>query len=382
MSFYSEAEHQLQHLDDDDLLRLQRVVQTPQGAEIDVADKHLINFSSNDYLGLANNSTIKGWFKEALDVYGIGAGASQLIVGHSLAHDELEQSVCDWLKRDAALIFSSGYLANLAIASTFIDKSTLVIQDKLNHASLIDAAVLSRGRLMRYPHLDISALEKILKDSHTKKKVVMTDGVFSMDGDVALLQDMADLCSKHDAMLIVDDAHGLGAIGNTGGGLLESLQLTQKQVPLLIGTFGKSLGAGGAFVSGDERLIQLMLQKARTYIYTTAMLPAMAATLSKTIALVKDASHLRQQLQSNVSQLKQALPLLTSDTHIQPLIVGSAADALSFAARLEERGLLAMPIRPPTVPNNSARIRISLSAAHTSAHVLQLAESIKLVQAS
>ncbi len=372
----------MQHLDDDDLLRLQRVVQTPQGAEIDVANKRLINFSSNDYLGLANNNTIKAWFKEALDIYGVGAGASHLIVGHSIAHDELEQSVCDWLRRDAALTFSSGYLANLAIASTFIDNSTLVIQDKLNHASLIDAAVLSRGRLMRYPHLDLGRLEKILNDNGNKKKVVMTDGVFSMDGDAAPLQDMAKLCSRHEAMLIVDDAHGLGAIGNTGGGLLERLQLTQKQVPLLIGTFGKSLAAGGAFVSGDERLIHLMLQKARTYIYTTAMLPALAATLSKTIALVKDADHLRQQLHSNISQLKQALPLLTSDTHIQPFIVGSAADAMSLAARLEERGLLAMAIRPPTVPKNSARIRISLTAAHSREHVLQLAESIKWALAS
>lgn len=376
MSVYKDVEQALLQLREKDLYRSRHPLQSAQGPEIRVADRQLINFSSNDYLGLANDARIKDWLIDALQVLGVGAGASQLIVGYNETHRELELALSGWLQRDATLLFPSGYMANLAIASTLIDKASVVIQDKLNHASLIDAATLSPGRLVRYPHSDMQALEKLLKKHNEKKRVVMTDGVFSMDGDCARLQQIAELCAIHDALLIVDDAHGIGALGQQGAGLVETLGLTQQQVPLLTGTFGKAFGISGAFVSGDSRLIDLLLQKARTYIYTTAMLPAVAATLVKTLELVRNASDLRQQLRTNIDLLKKQVPTLTSGTHIQPLMIGAANDALSASNRLREQGLLAMAIRPPTVPGGTARLRISLSAAHTRQHINTLATTV------
>ncbi len=376
MSVYKDVEQALQQLREKDLYRSRHPLQSAQGPEIRIAGRQLINFSSNDYLGLANDARIKNWLIDALQVLGVGAGASQLIVGYNETHRELELALSGWLQRDATLLFPSGYMANLAIASTLIDKNSVVIQDKLNHASLIDAATLSPGKLARYPHSDMQALERLLIKHNEKKRVVMTDGVFSMDGDCARLQEIAELCAMHNALLVVDDAHGIGALGQQGAGLVESLALTQQQVPLLVGTFGKAFGISGAFVSGDSRLIDLLLQKARTYIYTTAMLPAVAATLVKTLELVRNASDLRQQLRTNIDLLKSQVPALASDTHIQPLVIGASNHALNASNRLREQGVLAMAIRPPTVPNGTARLRISLSAAHTRQHINALATAV------
>lgn len=376
MSFYNDVEQALQEIQAADLYRTRQPLQSPQGPEVSIDGRKLINFSSNDYLGLANDVRVKQWLIESVEELGVGAGASQLIVGYHESHRQLEQTLSSWLQRDAALVFSSGYMANLAIASTLIDKSTLVIQDKLNHASLIDAAALSRGKLLRYAHSDTKALAQLLQKHRDQKCVVMTDGVFSMDGDCAPLQEIAELCARHKALLVVDDAHGIGAVGKHGGGLLETLQLTQQQVPLMIGTFGKAFGACGAFVSGDRRLIDLLLQKARTYIYTTAMLPAVAATLVKTVALVNDANELRQRLQDNIDSLKNHLSSLQSDTHIQPVIIGTAAEALAASRRLCELGVLATAIRPPTVPKGTARLRLSLSAGHDRQHIETLCKAM------
>ncbi|MEQ8938805.1 MAG: aminotransferase class I/II-fold pyridoxal phosphate-dependent enzyme, partial [Gammaproteobacteria bacterium] len=250
MSVYKDVEQALQQLREKDLYRSRHPLQSAQGPEIRIAGRQLINFSSNDYLGLANDARIKNWLIDALQVLGVGAGASQLIVGYNETHRELELALSGWLQRDATLLFPSGYMANLAIASTLIDKNSVVIQDKLNHASLIDAATLSPGKLARYPHSDMQALERLLIKHNEKKRVVMTDGVFSMDGDCARLQEITELCAMYNALLVVDDAHGIGALGQQGAGLVESLALTQQQVPLLVGTFGKAFGISGAFVSG------------------------------------------------------------------------------------------------------------------------------------
>ena len=376
MSVYEDVELILQQLRAKDLYRSRRPLQSPQGPEIKVEDRPLVNFSSNDYLGLANDERVKNWLIKAVQELGVGAGASQLIVGYTETHQELEQALSHWLQRDATLLFSSGYMANLAIASTLIDKSSVVIQDKLNHASLIDAATLSPGRLVRYPHSNMHALEKLLQKHSDKQCLVMTDGVFSMDGDSARLQEIAELCASHTALLVVDDAHGIGALGKQSAGLLETLGLTQHNVPILVGTFGKSFGVSGAFISGDSRLIDVLTQKARPYIYTTALLPALTATLVKTLELVRNASDLRQQLQANINLLKARVPELASETHIQPFIIGAARGALAVSNCLLEQGVLVTAIRPPTVPRGTARLRISLSAAHSKEHINKLADAI------
>ena len=376
-----EAKTKLQLLQDNDLYRCRQVIQGPQGPLVDIDDRSFINFSSNDYLGLANNENIKRFLIDAVQECGAGAGASQLVTGHSIKHSELETKLANWLERDRALVFSSGYLANLAIASSLIDKSTIIIQDKLNHASLIDAAQLSRGRLLRYQHNNMQSLQALLQRHKDKKTIVMTDGVFSMDGDCARLEEISELCALHGALLVVDDAHGLGVMGESGGGLTEAMGLKQSSVPLLIGTFGKALGLTGAFVAGDATLIEIMLQKARTYIYTTALLPAVAAAVDKTIDLVADATALRSEVTSNIKLLKDRLDVpLASETHIQPVIIGQANAAVQVSEALYQQGILATAIRPPTVPEGT-RLRLSITAAHKPSHIKQLIDVLNGVLA-
>ncbi|HIM08172.1 MAG TPA: 8-amino-7-oxononanoate synthase, partial [Gammaproteobacteria bacterium] len=268
------------------LYRERKIINSAQGALIEIEGQQYINFSSNDYLGFANNAELKDCMIAAIDKYGVGAASSQLIVGHLTPHKLLEEKLSQFLDRDAALIFPTGYQANLAIASVLIDSNTVVLQDKLNHASLIDSALLSKGKLVRYRHNDVENLKTLLEKNKKYNLVVMTDGVFSMDGDYALLREIAELSKKYNALLIVDDAHGLGVLGERGAGLLEVLNLDQQQVPIIIGTFGKSFGASGAFVSGSKLHIEAFIQKARTYIYTTALLPSIAATMTRAIDLV------------------------------------------------------------------------------------------------
>ena len=352
------------------LFRSRQVIESAQGPIVKINKKDYINFCSNDYLGFANNQALKDCMINAVNEFGIGAGSSQLLVGHSKAHAVLEKQIAEFLSRDAALVFSTGYQANLAIASVLIDPKTIVIQDKYNHASLIDAATLSSGKLVRYAHNDIDKLKALLEKYKNRNLVVMTDGVFSMDGDCASLNDIADLCSTYNAMLIVDDAHGIGVLGETGAGLLEELNLNQDQVPLLIGTFGKAFGASGAFISGRAELIEAFIQKARTYIYTTSLLPSIAATMIMAIELVKNGNHLREHIKKITSYyialLKQKdLGPSISKTHIQPFIIGDANTTVDLSNKLYENKILASAIRPPTVPNNTSRLRISLTAAHT-----------------
>lgn len=366
----------------DGLFRVRKTLNSAQGPLVTIGDKEYLNFSSNDYLGLANNETLKGVMIDAIHEYGLGAGSSQLLVGHLRPHQELEKKLAAFLKRDAALIFPTGYQANLAVASVLVDSKTVVIQDKLNHASLIDAALLSNGKLVRYRHKDLKHLEYVLEKYKKNKLIIMSDGVFSMDGDYAPLIQIADLCKTYNALLIVDDAHGLGAMGETGAGLLEELKLGQEQVPLLIGTFGKSFGLGGAFVSGSALHVEAFIQKARTYIYTTAMLPAVAATLVCAIDVVANGEQLRKHLKSLITHYKKMIDETDlenneSQSHIQPYVIGGSRQTMALSNALLDDEILATAIRPPTVPKGTSRLRLSITAAHSEKQVTRLVHSIK-----
>lgn len=366
----------------DGLYRNRRAITSSQGPLIEVDGDEFLNFSSNDYLGLANNDVLKGSMIEAIKEYGLGAGSSQLVVGYSAPHKSLEKRLAEFLNRDAALVFSSGYLANLAVASVLIDSNTIVLQDKLNHASLIDAAQLSKGRLVRYRHSDIDHLKILLEKYKQYNLVLMTDGVFSMDGDFAPVIELAKLCKTYNAIMIVDDAHGLGVLGDRGAGLLELQNLDQSQVPLLIGTFGKSFGGSGAFISGSALYVDAFIQKARTYIYTTAMLPSLAVAMTQAIGMVENADDLRQKLCSLIEHYKELMRevnLVARDScsHIQPFIVGSADKTVKLSDALFQNNILAVAIRPPTVPKGTSRLRLSFSATHNKEQVACLVQGIK-----
>lgn len=366
-----------------ELYRHRMALSSAQGGVVRVKGEEFINFSSNDYLGFADDKDLKNHMIETIEKYGIGSGSSQLLTGHNVLHKSLENDLADFLKRDSALVFSSGYLANLAIASTLIDSSTIVIQDKYNHASLIDAALLSRGKLIRYSHNNLGRLKTILEKHKENKKLVITEGVFSMDGDSSLLQEVSVLCKAYKALLIVDDAHGIGVIGKTGAGVLEECGLNQRDIPLLIGTFGKSFGASGAFIAGSFEFIDLFIQKARTYIYTTALLPAIASTMSLAIKKIKEGDELRLKIKrlvefylSNISSIETGSK---SFSHIQPFIIGGAEEAISCSKKLYEKKFLVHAIRPPTVPEKTARLRISITASHTMEDIRKLTKELKFL---
>ncbi len=366
----------------ENLFRQRRIVNSAQGALIKIDNEEYLNFSSNDYLGFANNLELKTCMTEAINKYGIGAASSQLLIGHLTPHNKLEERLARFLNREAALVFPTGYQANLAIASALIDSSTIVLQDKLNHASLIDSALLSKGKLVRYRHNDPGHLKKLLEKHKQNNCMIITDSVFSMDGDTAPLKEIVELCKTYNAFLIVDDAHGIGVLGKTGAGLLEELKLNQKQVPLLVATFGKSFGASGAFVSGSRLHVEAFIQKARTYIYTTALLPAIAATMIRAIDMAVSGDHLRKNIKDLIvfykNQLRDhGLNVSRSNSHIQPLIIGEADKALTISKSLYEKKILVPAIRPPTVAKGTSRLRISITATHTNDQIERLVSSLK-----
>lgn len=340
----------------------------------------VLSFSSNDYLGLAYDERVIEACISGTRRYGTGAGASCLVDGYTVAHQALEEALAEFLARDKALVFSSGYLANLGVLMTLANRQTAVFEDKLNHASLIDAGRLSSAQLHRYPHCDLQSLAEQLKTTKTDA-VVATDAVFSMDGDIAPLTQIAELCTEVDATLVVDDAHGFGVLGASGGGSLEHFALTQEQVPVMVGTFGKALGASGAFVAGSNDLIEALIQKARTYIYTTALPPPIVCAVHASLDLMCSGSEQRNKLHRNIALFRQLtrehdIACLDSTTAIQGVIVGPAADVLSLSEALFKDGLLVIPIRPPTVPSGSSRIRIMLSAVHTPQDIERLVQSL------
>lgn len=371
---------QLQLRKSDSQWRERLLLQSKQSAELVVDDSQLINFSSNDYLGLASNPSTVESVHQQLDCLGVGSGASHLVSGHHQIHQSLEIEVAKFLKRDSAVTFSTGYMANLGILQSLAKKGELIITDKLNHASLIDGAKLSNANSVRYQHCDMSALEKRLK-SEAPQKWVVTDGVFSMDGDLAPLDKIAGLCQKYQANLIVDDAHGVGVVGEQGQGCAEFYNLDQNQLPVLMGTFGKALGGFGAFVTGSQQLTDYLVQFARPYIYTTATPAILAAANLHNLRLIKNDTSLMQRLKQNITKFKllaeqAGLNLLASDTAIQPIVIGDSDKLVELNRQLIEAGYLVGAIRPPTVPVKTDRLRITLSAQHTEKQIKGLIEQL------
>lgn len=385
-----ELQGELKRLERSHSYRRRRVVDDRDSArplEVSVEGQHCINFCSNDYLGLSHHPEMVAAFKHAADRYGVGSGSAHLVTGHTREHHALEEELADFLERPRALLFSTGYMANLGIAAALLGRGDLAVQDKLNHASLLDAARLCGARLLRYQHVDTGALETRLAGASGKRTMVFTDGVFSMDGDIAPLEEISELCARHRALLVVDDAHGMGVLGGGGRGTGEHLGLPPSDIPLLMVTLGKALGSFGAAVAGDADMIETLIQRARTYIYTTAPPPPVAAATRAALRLVRDEPWRRQALNQRIEQFRQGasqlgLKLMPSRTAIQPLLLGTPSGALDASTRLMEKGLWVTAIRPPTVPVGTARLRITLSAAHTAAHVERLLDALETLSPS
>lgn len=351
------------------LYRTRYTLDSPQGAELVCDGRRLVNFASNDYLGLANHAEVAAALMRGAERYGVGAGASHLICGHGAAHQRLEEELAAFVGCERALLFSTGYMANLGVITALAGRGAAVFADRLNHASLVDGALLSRARLRRYPHRDCTALAGLLADSRAAVKLVVSDGVFSMDGDIAPMPDLVRVCADAEALLMIDDAHGLGVLGIGGGGTLEHFRLPREDVTVLVGTLGKALGTFGAFVAGRSDLVDYLIQTARTYRYTTAMPPAIAEATRAALALVQREGWRRERLAALIERLRAGaealgIGLLESMTPIQVLLIGDNRDAIAAGEALRQEGFWVGTIRPPTVPAGSARLRITLSAAH------------------
>ncbi len=363
------------------LYRSRSIVDGPQDVELEIEGKTYLNFCSNDYLGHANHPKVREAFIRGVQQYGVGSGASHLITGHSRAHHDLEGALAEFVGRPRVLLFSTGYMANLGVISALLQKGDAAFEDRLNHASLLDGALLSQARLQRYQHGDSQDLYNKLTASKAGTRLIASDGVFSMDGDLALVSELARVARQANAWLMIDDAHGIGVLGAQGRGLLEVNGATIDDVPILVGTLGKALGTFGAFVAGDETLIESLIQKARSYIYTTALPPAVAVATQASLQLIGEEGWRREVLRENISLFRQLaaqadIPLSHSDTAIQPVIIGDVEPTLEISDALRQRGILVTAIRPPTVPKGTARLRITLSAAHTRAHITQLIEEL------
>jgi 8-amino-7-oxononanoate synthase len=354
-----------------------------QGPLIVVEGREYLAFCSNDYLGLASHPRIVEAAVDAALRYGIGQGASHLLGGHSAAHERLESALAEFVQMPRALLFSSGYQANIGAVTALAGPEDVVFSDALNHASLIDGMRLSRARVVRYPHGDVDFLSQAVAASGGKTKLVVTDSVFSMDGDMAPIPALLDLCERHDALLLLDDAHGFGVVGSEGRGSAAHFGARSPRI-VYVGTLGKAAGVSGAFVAGTAEIVETILQRARSYIYTTAAPAMLAAAVEASLELIEREEWRRERLRKLTGALKQSLReaeigLTNSFTPIQPLILGTNSKALSASAALRERGILVPAIRPPTVPEGTARLRISLSAAHTEQDVSRLASALREV---
>lgn len=362
------------------LYRERLVLTSAQGVHIRVGDETLLSFCSNDYLGLANDPRVVAAFCAGAERYGAGAGASHLISGHNIAHQALEDELADFVGSPRALLFSTGYMANLGVVTALSDRHSMVFEDKLNHASLIDAARLTKAKVKRYPHADMERLTTMLANSAVPS-VIASDAVFSMDGDLAPLQRLLPLARAHKAWLLVDDAHGIGVLGPGGRGSLAHLDIATQAPVILMGTLGKAFGVFGAFVAGDEPLIETLIQHARTYIYTTALPPAVAEATRASLQIVRSEEWRRERLQSLVDRFveqatQMGLSLTGARTPIQPVILGSPEAAVAASRTLRAQGILVPAIRPPTVAPGTSRLRITFSAAHEPAHVDRLLQAL------
>jgi len=362
------------------LLRQRRLLDSPQAEHIVANQKPYLSFCSNDYLGLANRPELIAVMQKAAGDSGVGSGASNLITGHHRYHDSLEKQLARFVDMPAALLFSTGYMANIGVLGALMGRGDAIFADKLNHACLNDGGYFSYADFHRYPHNDVAALEKLLQASTAKHKMIAADAVFSMDGDIAPIPEYLALCEKYDAYLYLDDAHGFGVLGEHGQGSLKHFNIKSPRI-IVMATLGKAAGVAGAFVAGEQVVIDYLIQKAKSYVYSTPAPPALSATLSASVQLIEQGDDLRANLYALIAYLKQNLKLkkwklLESDTAIQPLIIGGNEESLAVSEYLQAQGILVPAIRPPTVPVGTARLRISLSAAHTLDDVKQLVAAI------
>ena len=361
------------------LLRQRQTLQSGQGRYITLNDRRYLNFSSNDYLGLAAKPFLIEAWQEGLDRWGVGAGASPLVTGYTEAHAKLEQTLAEWLQVESVLLFSTGFGANQAVIKALLQKEHIQYQDRLNHASLQEAGAQSPAKMLRFRHNDMAHLASLLQP---RSGLIMSEGVFSMDGDQAPCQQLADLAKQSDNWLMFDDAHGIGVLGEQGRGTLSHQGVASDSVNIRMATFGKALGVAGAFVGGSRQFTDYLVNFARDYVYSTHMPPAQACAISAAVAWVKQADAERAHLQALIQQFKAGIADLglvagESSTAIQPLIIGDADKAVAVANKLRERGLWITAIRPPTVPKGTARLRITLTAAHQQSDVSLLLNELK-----
>ena len=364
----------------DGLMRQRRLLDSPQAEHIVANGKPYLSFCSNDYLGLANHPSLIAAMQAAAGNSGVGSGASNLITGHHRYHDELEKKLAKFVDMPAALLFSTGYMANIGVLGALVGRGDAIFADKLNHACLNDGGYYSIAEFKRFAHNDVVALEKLLKSSTAKQKLIAVDAVFSMDGDIAPIPDYLRLCEQYDAYLYVDDAHGFGVLGEHGKGCLSHFNIKSPRI-MMMATLGKAAGVAGAFVAAEQVVIDYLIQNARSYVYSTPAPPALSATLIQSVTLIEQGDDLRAHLQHLIATLKTNLQLknwvlMPSDTAVQPLVIGSNHAAVSLSEHLQKLGFLVPAIRPPTVPKHTARLRISLSAAHSEQDVIQLANAL------
>lgn len=370
------------------LYRRRRIVESAgPGQRLYVDGRSCVGFCSNDYLGLAQDPRVVEAFARAARATGAGSGASHLITGHHREHHRLEEALAAFTRRERALAFSTGYMANLGLARALIGPGDAVFEDRLNHASLLDAGRLTGAEFVRYGHADAASLAAALAAHPRGLRLVLTDGVFSMDGDLAPLPDLAAACERHDALLAVDDAHGLGVIGPSGRGIVEHFGLGTAEVPALVGTLGKAFGGFGAFVAGSEALVEYLIQRARTYVFTTALPPAVAAAARRALELAEAEPWRRERALAHAARFRRlaaelGIEVLPSDTPIQPVVLGEPRRTVAASAALLERGYLVSAIRPPTVPPGTSRLRITFSAAHQDSDVDCLAAALAEVLAA
>ncbi len=377
---------QLRSREKKNLFRRRLALDGPQDVQVSIGGHEYLAFCSNDYLGLANHPQLIAAACEGARRYGVGAGASHLISGHSSVHHALEEALASFTGFPRALLFSTGYMANAGVAAALVGRTGEIFGDKLNHASLNDAVLVSRARFSRYQHGDLGGLERQLAESNARLKLVLTDAVFSMDGDIVPVVSLLELCEKYNAWLMLDDAHGFGVLGPRGQGILAHLNVQSPRI-IYMATLGKAAGVFGAFVAAQPEIIETLIQQAKTYIYTTAAPPLLSHVLLESLKLIENDHWRRKKLTELCMALKQEVQslrwkLLPSITPIQPLVIGGNDQALKISAALRERGILVPAIRPPTVPQGTARLRISLSASHQLEDVARLGEALRELDCS
>ena len=381
MPGFSDLQQRLDALRTQNMYRRRRNIGSRQGRVIRVDGRELLNFCSNDYLGLAGDQRVARAVKSAVEHWGVGSGASHLVCGHTEVHEELEQALAEFTGRPRALVYSSGYAANVGVINALLSVGDLVCEDRLNHASLLDGGWISRASFAWYAHRDCDDLDRQLAND-ANRKLIVSDGTFSMDGDRCRLDELIAVARRRDAWIMIDDAHGMGVHGAEGVGLVDPAMYSVDDVQVLVGTFGKALGTSGAFVAGGEALIETLIQRSRNYIYTTAMPPALAVATLASLAIARAEAWRRDRLEALIERFRQGAARLGFDlpdstSPIQPLIVGDPQATLELSRGLEERGCLCTAIRPPSVPEGTSRLRITLTAAHTDADVNRLLDALE-----